>query len=83
MVTFYFVQFMSKSAFSITVTSVVVLVYVILSTLPVGFPLVFMAMLISQILLVWMVVSILKDKRESTRTFDRYFYEDVDIRRDP
>lgn len=72
---------MSKSALSVIVTSLVVLVYVILSTLPVSFSLVFLAMLLSQILLVWMVITILKDKRESTKTFDHYFYEDVDIRR--
>lgn len=74
---------MSKSAISVSVTSAAVLVYVILSTLPVSFSIVFFALMISQALLVWMVITILKDKRESTRTFDRYFYEDVDIRRDP
>lgn len=74
---------MNKSAFSVSVTSVVVLGYVILSTLPVSFSLVFLALIVSQVLLVWMVISILKDRRESTRTFDQYFYEDVDIRKDP
>ena len=74
---------MNKSAFSVTVTTVVVMLYVILSTLPVSFGIVFFAMLVSQGLLVWMVVSILKDTRKSTRTFDDYFYEDVDIHKSP
>jgi hypothetical protein len=72
---------MSKSAFSVTVTTLVVILYVVLSTLPLGFGITFFAMLVSQGLLIWMVISILKDRRESTRTFDDYFYEDADIRK--
>ena len=74
---------MSKSAFSVSLTSAFVLGYVVLSTLPVEFGIVFLAFLISQGLLIWMVFSILKDPRKSSRTFDEYFYEDVDIRKVP
>ena len=72
---------MSKAGVSVLLTSTVVLVYVIISTLEVQFGIVFLSMLLSQALLIWMVITILKDKRKSTRTFDEYFYEDVDIRR--
>ena len=73
---------MSKSRFSILITSTVVLIYVILSTLPVNFGLVFGTLLASQVLLLWMVITILKDRRTSSRTFDEFYYEDVDIRSD-
>ncbi len=65
----------------ISLTTGVVLVYVIASTLPVGFAIVFWLLLLSQGLLIWMVIRILKDKRTSTRTFDTHFYEDSPIRR--
>jgi hypothetical protein len=73
---------LNKSTFAITITSLVVLSYVILSTLTANFAFVFFAMLVSQGFFIWMVISILKDDRSSTRTFDEYFYEDVDIRRE-
>jgi hypothetical protein len=73
---------LNKSTFAITITSLVVLSYVILSTLTANFDFVFFATLVSQGFFIWMVISILKDDRSSTRTFDEYFYEDVDIRRE-
>lgn len=72
---------MSKMTISIIATTSCVLLYVILASLPTAFPLVFLLLLLSQCLLVWMVIRILKDNRPSTRTFDEYFYEDADIRR--
>jgi hypothetical protein len=71
---------MSKTTTSVIVTTIVVLAYTIISTLPVSFSLVFSAMIASQGLLVWMVITILKDKRTSTRTFDEYFYDDTNIK---
>lgn len=65
----------------ISVTSAVVLVYVITSTLPVAFPVVFWLFLLSQGLLIWMVIRILKDPWKSDKTFETHFYEDSPIRR--
>jgi len=65
----------------ISLTSGVALVYVVATTLPVNFALIFILFLVSQCCLIWMVIRILKDKKTSSKTFDQYFYEDVDIRR--
>ena len=73
---------MNKTNFSILITSLVVLIYVILSTIPVAFGLVFGMMALSQALLVWMVITILKDPKPSVKRFDEYYYEDADIRSD-
>jgi hypothetical protein len=71
---------MNRAIFSISVTSVVAMVYVILSAVSGHFPLVFFLFLVSQAWLIWMVITILKDKPSSDRTFDQFFYEDSDIR---
>jgi hypothetical protein len=71
---------MNRALFSVTVASLVVLIYVVLSTVSGNFPLLFLLLLLSQAMLVWMVITILKDKSSSSRTFDEYFYEDSDIR---
>jgi hypothetical protein len=47
----------------------------------VPFALVFGLFLIVSGLFVWMVITILKDPHPSSRTFDEYFYEDSDVRR--
>jgi hypothetical protein len=71
---------MNRAIFSILLTSVVAPLYVIISTVSGNFPLIFLLFVLSQVLLFWMVVSILKDKPASDRTFSEYFYEDSDIR---
>jgi len=65
----------------ISLTTGVVLIYVITSTLSVGFAVTFWLLLLSQGLLIWMVIRILKDKRTSDKTFETHFYEDSPIRR--
>jgi 4-hydroxybenzoate polyprenyltransferase len=66
----------------IALTTGVMIVYVVCSTLPVAFPIVFWLFLLSQGLLIWMVIRILKDdKKPSGKTFDTHFYEDSPIRR--
>ena len=70
-----------KLSTCISLTTGVVFIYVVATTLPIHFGLIFMLFLLSQGLLIWMVLRILKDKRTSVKTFDNYFYEDVDIRR--
>lgn len=64
----------------ISLTSGVVLVYVISTTLPVQLSLILLLFLLSSGLLIYMVIRILKDPVSTTRTFDDYFYQDSDIR---
>jgi hypothetical protein len=73
---------MKSLAACISITTGVVVIYVVMSTLPVAFPIVFWLFLLSQGMLIWMVVRILKDpQKSSTRTFESHFYEDAPIRR--
>ncbi len=65
----------------ISLTTGVVLVYIIASVLPLGFAVAFWLLVLSQGLLIWMVIRILKDKRTSDKTFETHFYEDSPIRR--
>jgi len=64
----------------ISLTSGVVLVYVISTTLPVQLSLILLLFLLSSGLLFYMVIRILKDPVSTDRTFDDYFYQDADIR---
>jgi archaellum biogenesis protein FlaJ (TadC family) len=72
---------MSKMWFSISVVTAAFLVFAILcgaeNTLPLGGLLVYLLLL--NIGLVWMVITILKDKKEPTHTFDQKFYNDADL----
>lgn len=72
---------MKSLASCISLTTGVVIIYVVTSTLPVGFPVVFWLFLLSQGLLIWMVIRILKDPGKSTKTFETHFYEDFPVRR--
>jgi Flp pilus assembly protein TadB len=62
----------------ISLTTGVLIIYVVLANMPVAFGVVFLFFLLSEGLLLWMVFRILKEKRTSTKTFDSHFYEDVD-----
>lgn len=70
---------MTRANFAIGLTTLCLVVYVVLANISADFGLIFLTLLITQCLLIWMVISILKDKRTSTRTFDEYFYEDADL----
>jgi Flp pilus assembly protein TadB len=69
---------MSRASNSISITTGVVIVYIVISQVSVAFNVVFLFLLVSQGLLIWMVVQILKDKRTSQKTFETHYYEDVD-----
>ena len=69
---------MSRAWNSISITTGVMIVYVVMCQVSVAFNVVFLFLLISQGLLIWMVVQILKDKRTSQKTFETHYYEDVD-----
>lgn len=72
---------MNRATTAISWTTGILLIYVVFASLPVPFALVFGLFLIVSGLFVWMVITILKDPHPSTRTFDEYFYEDSDVRR--
>lgn len=69
---------MSRASNSISITTGVMIVYVVMCQVSVAFNVVFLFLLLSQGLLIWMVVQILKDKRTSQKTFETHYYEDVD-----
>lgn len=69
---------MNRLSNVISVTTGVMIIYVVMSQASVVFGAVFLLMLLSQGMLVWMVIRILKDQRTSTKTFETHFYEDVD-----
>ena len=62
----------------ISLTTGVVIIYVVLANMPVAFGIVFLFFLLSEAFLFWMVIRILTNKRTSTKTFDTHFYEDID-----
>lgn len=65
---------------TVSLTTGVLLVYIVISTLPVPFAVVFLLFLITTGLFLRMVYSVLTDPYPGNRTFDSHFYEDVDIR---
>ncbi|MEX1238754.1 MAG: hypothetical protein WEB30_03525 [Cyclobacteriaceae bacterium] len=69
---------MKKVNLSITVTTLGLLFFVILCSLPVS--LIFLQLYLFALTgsLIWMVVTILKNGEPSTHTFDDRFYDDVD-----
>ena len=69
---------MSRASNSISITSGVVIVYIVISQVSVAFNIIFLFLLLSQGFLIWTVIQILKDKRTSQKTFETHYYEDVD-----
>jgi hypothetical protein len=72
---------MSKTGFSIAITSIALVIYVAASATQLAFPFVFLFLMTTQALFIWMVCVILRDDRPSKRTFEEYFYEDAELRR--
>jgi hypothetical protein len=71
---------MKKLTHCILLTTAIVVLYVFISGLPVNFGWIFLLFLVSEVMLAWMVIRILKSPRASTKTFDSHFYEDSDVR---
>lgn len=69
---------MNRISNCIIITSVAVLVYIIAVSLQAAFAIAFFLLLVSQGLLIWMVIRILKDDYTTTKTFDTHFYQDID-----
>ena len=71
---------MRSVKFIVYLTTMVVVLYTLLSQLNVPYPLVFVAFLISQGLLLFMAYRILTDKYQTKRTFEDW-YGDKDAKR--
>ncbi|MCZ8355749.1 MAG: hypothetical protein O9340_13500 [Cyclobacteriaceae bacterium] len=72
----------ARSNFAISTVTGLLLVYVVASTLPLAFGLVFFLFLLTSAGLIWMVYRILTDTENyNTRKFDDYFYQDASIRK--
>lgn len=70
---------MEKISFSITITTLGLVVFVVLCSLSLS--LVFLQLYLLGLTgcLIWMVITILKNGEPSPRTFDEQFYEDTDL----
>lgn len=70
---------MNKINFAISVTTLSLVLFIILCSLPV--PFVFLQLYLLGLLgsLIWMVITILKNGEPSPHTFEERFYEDEDL----
>jgi hypothetical protein len=74
---------MKNIKYPILITTSVLLADAILSVVYPDITIMLLIFLCSPLLVIWMVYKVLKDGVESSRTFDEYFYDDVDIKRLP
>ena len=72
---------MKSLRFTVYFATVFVVIYTLMARLSLPFGVIYMAFLISQGLLLFMVYRILKDKFSTTKTFNDW-YEDKDTRSD-
>lgn len=70
-----------SAALSVSITTGLLLVYVVFASLPFHFGIIFALFLLTSASLLWMVYRILTDTTAPVRkTFDEYYYQDEDIR---
>lgn len=69
---------MSKMNFSITATTAAFLLFIVLCSLSLSLLFLQLYLLALTGMLIWMVITILKDGKPADRTFDQRFYEDAD-----
>jgi len=74
---------MKNIRFPIWFTTIFLFVYAGLSQYEPAYVVMPWLFIASPFLVIWMVYRVLKDGEESTRTFDEYFYDDVDIKPTP
>lgn len=70
-----------KLKYSILASTLFTLFYAAMPELGLSYNLVFLAFIIANILLFRMVYVILKYGKESSRTFNEHFYDDIDSKR--
>lgn len=81
---FCFVFMGHKASLNISLTTGLLILYVVFATLPLSFALIFSFFITTSISLLWMVYSILTDhSRPVKKTFDETFYLDHDPKREP
>ncbi len=71
----------SKLISAILVSTFFTLIYAMLPPMGVSYSIVFLAFIIANFLLLRMVYIILKFGKESSKTFQDHFYDDIDSRR--
>jgi high-affinity Fe2+/Pb2+ permease len=72
----------NRSNFAISLITGLLLVYIVASTLPIYYGLIFFLFLLTSVGLLWMVYRILTDvENYNQRKFDDYFYQDVEIKK--
>ena len=74
-------KWMKGSWFPITIASLYLLLYVILLCSGFGLRYALLMFSLSPLIIIWMVVRILKSPATSSKTFDEYFYEDIDLKK--
>ncbi|MFI5134615.1 MAG: hypothetical protein ACHQD9_02060 [Chitinophagales bacterium] len=72
---------MKNALIPVAIVTAVLIIYTVLASAARASGLVTIIFMFSPFLIVWMVISVLKSKETSDRTFDEYFYDDADIRR--
>ena len=72
---------MKKDTIAITTTTLLLIIYCSFVTLNVAFMWVNLLFIALHVLTIWMVIAILKSPVKLERTFDEYFYQDEDKRR--
>ncbi|MFM8850158.1 MAG: hypothetical protein ACKOE5_07170 [Cytophagales bacterium] len=71
-----------KTEYLIGISTGLLLIYTVLTALPISFAVIFLLFLATSAFTIWMVISILKDKSNlSHKKFDDFFYEDAAARR--
>ena len=68
-------------AFPIAFATSYLFIYCFLLSFNLNIPLALLLFSFSPVVIIWMVVRILKDGTPSEKTFDEYFYEDVNEKR--
>ena len=68
-----------KSIPVVLIGTLYLIIYIILLNIEPAFRIAYLMLSLSPILIIWMVIYILKYGTASKRTFDKYFYDDVDF----
>lgn len=73
---------MKKDVFAIAVVTAVLCIYCFLTTFEkVSFTFISFLFIALHFLLIWMVIRILKEPFKTEKTFDKYFYQDKEMKR--
>jgi hypothetical protein len=68
-----------KSVQAVVIATFYLVIYILFLSFDATLRIAFFLFSLSPVLIIWMTMRILKHGRESKRTFDNFFYEDVDF----